>query len=169
MSVAKKTNLATNTSLIFSILMIAVLLVEYYDPQPPTKAHTYSHTSYVTALEVVPLKIYPLLINLWYKFSRQANPVGTFGFHFVIFSCFFVIFWSPSLTHLSLHSILTTTCFSFDSQWNPPPYPGTTSIYSHCPIRTQTAYLLQNLSLSSVWLANAIPPGTMSEWLRLSS
>ena len=62
--VEKKTYLATNTSLIFSILIIAVLLIEYYDPQPPTKAHTYSHTSYVTALEVVPLKIYFLLISL---------------------------------------------------------------------------------------------------------
>ncbi len=85
---SKKKYFATNTSLIFSILMIAVLLVEYYDPQPPTKAHTYSHTSYVTALEVVPLKIYPVLFNLWYKFSCQANPVGTFGFRFVIFSFF---------------------------------------------------------------------------------
>jgi hypothetical protein len=44
--------------------MIAALLVEYYDPQPPTKSHTYSHTSYVTVLDVVPLKIYPLFINL---------------------------------------------------------------------------------------------------------
>ena len=52
------------TSLIFFILLIAVLLVEYYDPRPPTKAQTYSHTSYVTVLEVVPLKIDPLFINL---------------------------------------------------------------------------------------------------------
>jgi hypothetical protein len=45
--------------------MIAVLLQQYDDTKPPIKPHIYSHTSYVTLLELFYLKIYPLvLINL---------------------------------------------------------------------------------------------------------
>jgi hypothetical protein len=54
--------------------MIVALHVKYYDPHSPTKSHTYSHSSYVTILEVIPLKIYPLFINYDIK-KNIAEPL----------------------------------------------------------------------------------------------
>ncbi len=52
-------------------MIIAALLLHYYDPIPPTKLHTYSSTSNVTVLGVFPLKIKYLIINSWYSSSCQ--------------------------------------------------------------------------------------------------
>jgi hypothetical protein len=51
------------TSKFFTISTIAVLLLQYDDAQPPVKPHIYSHTSYVTLLELFYLRIYPLVLN----------------------------------------------------------------------------------------------------------
>jgi hypothetical protein len=37
--------------------MIAILLLQYYDAEPPIKPHIYSHTSNVTLLELFYLRI----------------------------------------------------------------------------------------------------------------
>ena len=75
------------------------VFLQYHDPIPPTKLHTYSHTSYVTVLDVFPLKNYSLFIIFWCKSSCQASPSSVFGFHFIFFSCFFCYLWI-SISHI---------------------------------------------------------------------
>ena len=58
--------------------MITAVFPQFHDPIPPTKLHTYSHTSNVTVLDVFPLKNYSLFIILWCKSSRQDPSISPY-------------------------------------------------------------------------------------------
>jgi hypothetical protein len=83
--------------------MIAVLLLQSYDAEPPIKPHIYSHTSNVTLLELFYLRILPLvLINIMTP-AKVTPYMGSQGHlrreNIIIMSCLRLIYTLDHLIH----------------------------------------------------------------------
>ncbi len=100
--------------------MIAVLLLQYYDAEPLIKHNIHSHKSYVTLLELIYLRIYPLVfINLMTP-AKLAPNLGSQGHlrreNTIITSCLRLIWTSDHFIHPYLWHIQSVCTIGMLSQ-----------------------------------------------------